>query len=79
VGVTSECAYWPRLTALYILQDLPNLAMPYPPVSSDPRKLSDPEQALINAIDWLTFHESTYRDAIVRINAVLRYFLGESS
>jgi len=55
---------------------LPKLPGPYPPVSSDPRKLSDAEQALINATDWLTFQESTYLPAIVRINTVLRYFLG---
>ncbi|KAF8492248.1 nuclear pore protein 84/107 [Gautieria morchelliformis] len=58
---------------------LPSLLGPYPPVSSDPRKLSDAEQALINATDWLTFQESTYRPAVVRINSVLRYFLGKLS
>ena len=62
-----------------MLQALPKLSGPYPPVSSDPRKLSDAEQSLINATDWLMFQESTYRPAVVRINAVLRYFLGKSA
>ncbi|KIJ51179.1 hypothetical protein M422DRAFT_223628 [Sphaerobolus stellatus SS14] len=48
---------------------------PYPSISSDPCKLSDPELALINAVDWLGFQESTYQAAVVRFNSVLRYFL----
>ncbi|KAF8573972.1 hypothetical protein K439DRAFT_890278 [Ramaria rubella] len=60
-------------------KSLPKLSVPYPPVLSDPRELSEHEKALINAVDWLTFQESTYQSATVRINAVLRYFLSSGN
>ncbi|GJJ14822.1 hypothetical protein Clacol_009090 [Clathrus columnatus] len=58
---------------------LPKPSTPYPFISSNPRKLTDPEKALINSIDWLAFEEATYRHAVIHFNTIMRYFLGSGN
>lgn len=45
-------------------------------VTSFETSLDPNEERLVRAIDWLTFYEATYTDAIVQTNAVMRVFLG---
>lgn len=38
--------------------------------------LVDVEWFLIRSIEWTTFMEETYRDALIQANVIFRYFLG---
>lgn len=39
--------------------------------------LSDLEWLLIRSIEWTTFMQATYPEALEQANAIFRYFLGE--
>lgn len=47
-----------------------------PDVVSRESSLSEMEWFLIRSIEWTTFQEETYRDALEQANAIFRYFLG---
>lgn len=52
------------------------MKMSLPSVTIREAQLSDMEWYLIRSIEWTTFIEDTYREALEQANAILRYFLG---
>lgn len=48
-----------------------------PPVVAHDVPLSDMEWFLVRSIEWTTFQEATYRDALEQANTIFRYFLGQ--
>ncbi|KAL5501221.1 NUP84 [Sanghuangporus vaninii] len=54
---------------------LPRMKVTLPPVVTNDT-LSDTEWFLIRSIEWTTFYEQTYPDALEQANAIIRYFLG---
>ncbi|KAI5120989.1 hypothetical protein M0805_000450 [Coniferiporia weirii] len=55
---------------------LPRMKVALPVVVARETPLSDMEWFLIRSIEWTTFMEQTYRDALEQANAIFRYFLG---
>ncbi|THH10924.1 hypothetical protein EW145_g992 [Phellinidium pouzarii] len=55
---------------------LPRMRVALPTVTARETPLSDMEWFLIRSIEWTTFMEQTYRDALEQANAIFRYFLG---
>ena len=47
-----------------------------PSVATREAQLTDMEWYLIRSIEWTTFIEDTYREALEQANAIFRYFLG---
>lgn len=58
------------------LQTIPALSKAQPDVASFATGLSERDVYLIRSIEWLTMNAETMADALVRTNAVARYFLG---
>ncbi|EJC99448.1 uncharacterized protein FOMMEDRAFT_148674 [Fomitiporia mediterranea MF3/22] len=57
-------------------EELPRMKKALSPVLALESELSDMELFLIRSIEWTTFQEQTYRDALEQANAIFRYFLG---
>ncbi|KAH8111554.1 107-domain-containing protein [Phellopilus nigrolimitatus] len=55
---------------------LPRIKVALPPVVTREAPLSDMEWFLIRSIEWTTFMEQTYTDALEQANVIFRYFLG---
>ena len=55
-----------------MIPELPGAKTPLAELSTS---ITDSEERLIRAIDWLSIHESTHRDAIAHVNALMRLFL----
>lgn len=58
------------------MKNLPPMKKTLPSVVTREMSLSDDEQMLIRSIEWTTFLEETYVDALEQANAIFRYFLG---
>lgn len=60
-----------------VIQDLPALSRNQPDVASLATGLDERDVYLIRAIEWLTFLNETADEALIKSNAVARYFLGK--
>jgi nuclear pore complex protein Nup107 len=56
---------------------LPAQRLTLPSIVTRESKLSNDEQMLIRSIEWTTFLEETYINALEQSNVIFRYFLGE--
>ena len=52
------------------------MTVPLPTILAREAPLTDMEWFLIRSIEWTTFMEETYRDALEQANVIFRYFLG---
>jgi nuclear pore complex protein Nup107 len=60
-----------------LFQDIPALSRNQPDVASLATGLNERDVYLIRAVEWLTFLAETADEALIKSNAVARYFLGE--
>jgi nuclear pore complex protein Nup107 len=60
-----------------LFQDIPALSRNQPDVASLVTGLNERDVYLIRAVEWLTFLTETADEALIKSNAVARYFLGE--
>ena len=58
-------------------QDIPSLSRHQPDVASLATGLDERDVFLIRSVEWLTFLPETADEALIKSNAVARYFLGK--
>jgi len=58
-------------------KDIPSLSRHQPDVASLATGLDERDVFLIRSVEWLTFLPETADEALIKSNAVARYFLGE--
>lgn len=62
-----------------ISKDIPSLSRHQPDVASLATGLDERDVFLIRSVEWLTFLPETADEALIKSNAVARYFLGQFS
>ena len=72
-------SYRSLFSAQLIEKDIPSLSRHQPDVASLATGLDERDVFLIRSVEWLTFLPETADEALIKSNAVARYFLGESS
>jgi len=72
-------SYRSLFSAQLIAKDIPSLSRHQPDVASLATGLDERDVFLIRSVEWLTFLPETADEALVKSNAVARYFLGGSS
>lgn len=65
-----------RLSFSSIMQVLPPLKDPLPSIINRQPPPNETETLLLRSIEWTTFTEATYPNALEQATAILRYFLG---